>query len=114
MGVALDFNKFPVLANYSRSAGWQPASYSLYVNFPLRESDRGLLHHVLPQIAAMKGIALITVEPWGGLEGCSQQAGGDLADLVHQYELLGLTVIIRFAQEMNGRSATPHNPPTPP
>ena len=103
MGVAMDFNKYPIIANYSQAAGWNPASYNLYVNFPLGDNDKGLLNYVLPQIAAINGIAFITVEPWGGLDSCTQQAAADLADLIHQYEVLGLTVIIRFAQEMNGR-----------
>ena len=103
VGVALDFNQYPGIANYSAAAGWNPASYNLYVNFPLGESDKGLLNFVLPQIAGLNAIALITVEPWGGLDSCTEQAAADLADLVHQYELQGLTVIIRFAHEMNGR-----------
>ncbi|KAL0052543.1 hypothetical protein WJX82_003619 [Trebouxia sp. C0006] len=102
VGVALDFNKYPIIANYSQAAGWNPASYNLYVNFPLGDNDKGLLNYVLPQIAAINGMAFITVEPWGGLDSCTEQAAADLADLIHQYELLGLTVIIRFAQEMNG------------
>ena len=103
MGVALDFNQYPTIANYSAAAGWNPASYNLYVNFPLKESDKGLLSYILPQIAELNAIALITVEPWGGLDSCTEQAAADLADLLHQYELQGLTVIIRFAHEMNGR-----------
>ena len=103
VGVALDFNQFPTIANYSSAAGWNPASYNLYVNFPLKEGDKGLLNHILPQIAGLNAIALITVEPWGGLDSCTEQAAADLADLIHQYELQGLTIIIRFAHEMNGR-----------
>ena len=92
-----------MIANYMAAAQWNPASYNLYVNFPLGDSDKGFLTWVLPQIAALNGIALITVEPWGGLDSCTEQAASDLANLIHQYELLGLTVIIRFAHEMNGR-----------
>ena len=103
VGVALDFNQYPTIANYSAAAGWNPASYNLYVNFPLKEGDKGLLNFVLPQIAALNAIALITVEPWGGLDSCTEQAAVELAELIHQYELQGLTVIIRFAHEMNGR-----------
>ena len=104
MGVALDFNQYPNIANYSADSGWNPASYNLYVNYPLQDSDKGFLNFILPQIAQLNAIALITVEPWGGLDSCTEQAAADLADLVHQYELPGLTVIIRFAHEMNGRS----------
>ena len=103
MGVALDFNKFPNITNYSAVSGWNPASYNLYVSFPLKEGDKGLLKAILPQIAGLNAIALITVEPWEGLDSCSEEAAAELADLLHQYELLGLTVIIRFAHEMNGR-----------
>lgn len=52
----------------------------------------------------MQAVAHITVEPWGGLKTVTEQAATDLANLLHTYELQGLTVIIRFGQEMNGRS----------
>ena len=103
MGVALDFNQYPKIANYSSAAGWNPASYNLYVNFPLKDTDKGLLNHILPQIAGLNAIAVITVEPWGGLDSCSEEAAVELAELIYEYELQGLTVIIRFAHEMNGR-----------
>jgi len=103
VGVALDFNQYANISTYMPAAQWSPASFNLYVNFPLGDNDKGLLNYVLPQIAALNGIAFITVEPWGGLDTCTEQAASDLAILIHQYELLGLTVIIRFAQEMNGR-----------
>ena len=103
VGVALDFNQYPNVTDYSAAAGWNPASYNLYVNFPLKEGDKGLLTYILPQIARLNAIALITVEPWGGLDSCTEQAAADLADLIHAYELQGLTVLIRFAHEMNGR-----------
>lgn len=103
----MDFNTYPLLKNYTAASGWSPASYSLYINLPLQDSDRGLLTYILPQIAAMQAIAHITVEPWAGLNTVTQQAAADLANLLHVYELQGLTVIIRFAQEMNGRSVLP-------
>ena len=103
VGVALDFNQYPKITDYSAAAGWHPASYNLYVNFPLKQGDKGLLTYILPQIAGLNAIALITVEPWGGLDSCTEQAAADLADLIHVYELQGLTVLIRFAHEMNGR-----------
>ena len=55
----------------------------------------------------MQAVAHITVEPWGGLKAVTQQAATDLANLLHTYELQGLTVIIRFGQEMNGRLVNP-------
>ena len=69
----------------------------------LQDTDKGLLTYILPQIAELNAVAHITVEPWGGLSSVTESAAAELASLLHTYELQGLTVIIRFAQEMNGR-----------
>lgn len=100
----MDFNTYPQLQNYTAAAGWSPAAYNLYINLPLQDSDKGLLTYILPQIAALQAVAHITVEPWGGLKTVTQAAATDLANLLHTYELQGLTVILRFGQDMNGRS----------
>ena len=92
------------LGAYSRALGFVPASWVVSVDLPLPRRDREVLQSVLPQIAALDGIAVITVRPMGGL-GPGSYKDDDvraLAALIRRHEQQGLRAILRFAEQPNG------------
>jgi hypothetical protein len=92
------------LRAYSDALGFVPASWVLFVALPLTPGDVQRLDAVLPQIARLNGIAIITAEPHGGLgpTALTEAQVLELAALIRKYEAQGLKVVVRYAHEANG------------
>ena len=87
----------------SASLGRTPAVWVVFVTFPLSDGDRANLASSIDQIAAVQGMALITLEPHGGLAAVTDQATADLGDLLARtWAEHGVRTFVRFAHEMNG------------
>ncbi len=91
-----------VIHEYKNWLGFTPAAYGKYVCFPLSQQCLDELDRFVHEIAPTGGIVLITLEPMNGLEVISEKDCHDIASLCRKYEELGLSIMIRFAHEMNG------------
>jgi hypothetical protein len=59
-------------------------------------------HCPLLQVAQRGAIAIVTVEPFGGLRGYSDSDIDTLGAVLLTYQQQGANIIVRFAHEMNG------------
>jgi hypothetical protein len=83
--------------------GITPAVYHRFFDFPLSETVRASLTNFFSEVLFNGAIALISLEPWDGLDSVSPAVCEDLATLCATYEQLGIDgIMIRFAHEMNG------------
>ena len=83
--------------------GFTPAAFSRFYGFPLTPSTRQSLVAFLDEVRNNGGIAVITIEPFGGLAAVGAAQCDDLANLCAQQEAQGIGgIMIRFAHEMNG------------
>ena len=83
-------------------AGFAPASYSLFVNIPISDAQRLFLDEFLAQTAALGAIAIVTVEPWDGLDAVTEESIGPIVERCAFFERMRASCIIRFAHEFNG------------
>jgi hypothetical protein len=91
------------VAEFSSGLGFAPAVYSKFFAFPLTTEATGSLDKFLQEVNEADGIAMITLEPWGGLGSVNQWNCKDLATQCATWEARGLAgIFIRFAHEMNG------------
>lgn len=92
------------LSAYAEALGFVPASWVVFVELPLTDREVSKLKAVLPRIAALNGIAILTAEPMRGLGAAalSDEQVLELAALIRKYEALGLHVVVRYAHEANG------------
>jgi hypothetical protein len=92
------------LSAYADALGFVPASWVLFVELPLNEREVSKLEAVLPQIARLNGIAILTAEPMQGLGPAvlPEEQLLQLAAIIRRHEALGLRVVVRFAHEANG------------
>jgi hypothetical protein len=105
VGSAMDFATWRFnLSAYTDALGFVPASWVLFVELPLTLQEASKLEAVLPQIARLNGIAILTAEPMNGLgpAALSDAQVVELAALIRRYEALGLRVVVRYAHEANG------------
>jgi hypothetical protein len=101
-GMNLDWANDTVAAAADR-IGATPAVWVQFVAFPLADADRANLDAFIGQVAAVGGIALITLEPHGGLESVTPDAAAELASVLSGYwQNSGVPTFVRFAHEMNG------------
>lgn len=102
-GVVPPFESFPDFINWeAKQLGAAPALYSNFVTFPLETQDVSNLHEFLKRVVAGEALAMVTLEPWSGLESVSVSSVNKLVLILKEYEARGLRCIIRFAHEMNG------------
>lgn len=87
---------------YSPWLSFTPASYVTFVNFPMQKEDIDRLDSFAKEIAPIKGIILVTLEPMNGLEAIGEKDAEQFAELCAKYEQEGLGIMVRFAHEMNG------------
>jgi len=88
--------------SYRDWLGFAPASYTVFIQFPMRQQDIDTLNGLSSAISWTGGIMAITLEPFDGLDAISENDCEDFAALCAGYEKLGLGVMVRFAHEMNG------------
>ena len=104
LGANVDFWIYPetAVSDYAALYGQDVASYGCWIHFPLRPSDIEFLEGYTDQVEPTGGIAFITLEPYDGLDQVTQAAVDDFAQRVVSYEQRGMSVMVRFAHEMNG------------
>lgn len=91
------------LPRFSRRLGVTPACVSRFFVFPLSPSARQSVSDFLDEVRNYGGIAVLTLEPFGGLAAITAAECNDLGDLCAQKESQGIGgIMIRFAHEMNG------------
>ena len=98
--LAADDDSLPRL---SARLGITPAVLSRFYGFPFNASMRQSVVAFLDEVRKFGGIAVLTIEPFGGLSAVTAAQCADLADLCAQSEAEGIGgIMIRFAHEMNG------------
>ncbi|HVM04969.1 MAG TPA: hypothetical protein VM242_07350 [Acidimicrobiales bacterium] len=100
-GVNLDWeNDSP--ASYAGRLGRTPAVFVEFAAFPLDDAPGERLDAVIDQVADVGGMALLTLEPRGGLEAVTPAVAAALGERLAGYNRRGVPVFVRFAHEMNG------------
>lgn len=100
-GVNLDWeNDSP--GAYANRLGRAPAVYVEFAAFPIDEGGGARLDEVIDQVAGVGGMALLTLEPHGGLGAVTPAVAAELGDRLAGYNRRGVPVLVRFAHEMNG------------
>ena len=75
----------------------------IFLWFPLRDGEVEQARPIFQQIGFRKRIAIVTLEPFEGLEKAQDPAAlVKLSEQVQAWEQMGVIVIVRFAHEMNG------------
>ena len=89
-------------AQYDRTFEQKLGVYGIFVQIPLRPEDRERLEPFMDEVASVGAIALISLEPWAGLQAVTDASMREVAELCRKYEALGAPCIARFAHEANG------------
>ena len=86
IGAAVDYPSLNYsVAGVPQSMGFQPASYVMFIQLPLRSDDIWMMDQILPQICK-RGIALIlTPEPYQGLDAVSDKDITKIVDFIVKY-----------------------------
>jgi len=101
LGVSMDNGD--TIARLGSRLGLRPAVYCEFFEFPLSPALRPGLTNFLDQVRTNGGIAMITLEPYGGLTNVSAAACAEFAQLCFIQESRGIAgIMVRFAHEMNG------------
>lgn len=100
-GVNLD-NAVDSLDAYAARAGLNPEVTVEFFRFPFRDVDRGNLASFLEAARAAQSIALVTLEPHEGLGAITPASIEEFAAITAAAEADGVSIMIRFAHEMNG------------
>lgn len=101
-GLNLDWANDSVEAAADR-LGVTPMVWVQFVRFPLDDDGRANLDAFIEQVAALRGIGLITLEPHDGLQAVTPDAAEELATrLAGYWTVEGVPTFVRFAHEMNG------------
>jgi hypothetical protein len=94
------------ISRYETQLTRSPAAFVLFLWFPLRDWEVEQAKPIFAQIGARKRIALVTLEPFEGLQAAQDpDALKKLSEQVLAWEQMGVTVIVRFAHEMNGEGS---------
>ncbi|KAF6251904.1 glycoside hydrolase superfamily [Scenedesmus sp. NREL 46B-D3] len=104
VGASIDYAAYDGdISRYEAQLTRSPAAFVKFLWFPLREWEVEQAKPIFEQIGARKRIALVTLEPFEGLQAAQDPAALiKLSEQVQAWEQMGVTVIVRFAHEMNG------------
>jgi hypothetical protein len=100
-GVNLDW-EHDSAASYATRLGKAPSTYVAFAQFPPAAGDWAYLDGVIDQVQALRGMALVTLEPSVDLSAITPQMADDFAQRLAGYNARGVPVLVRFAHEMNG------------
>ena len=100
-GVNLDWAKDSPGAIADR-LGVSPAVFVEFAEFPVAAESWKRLDGVVGRIREAGAMALLTLEPHGGLAAVTDKAVDALATHLAAYNRRGVPVFVRFAHEMNG------------
>jgi hypothetical protein len=102
-GMGIDWGADSVAAVASRmGTSHTPAAWTQFVGFPIADADRANLDGFYRQVRSVGGIALLTLQPNGGLATVTIAAADALARMLAAYRACGVSTLLRFAHEMNG------------
>jgi hypothetical protein len=101
LGVNLDWTNDTVEA-YAQRIGRHPDVLVDFFAFPLGFDDERRLDGLLQQAHHNGAIALVTLEPINGLGAVNEETADHLARLIAPSAESGVSVLVRFAHEMNG------------
>jgi hypothetical protein len=103
LGMAIDWGTDSVASIGQRlGAGHVPAAWVQFFDFPLQPSDESNLDGFYEQVRSVGGIAVLTLQPMGGLATVTEAAADDLARRLAEFRACGVSTLVRFAHEMNG------------
>jgi hypothetical protein len=86
-----------------RRLGITPAVYNRYFKFSTSDTDLVPLTEFLEEVRSFHAIAMVTLEPWNGLQSVGESDCLRVAELCESFERAGIGgIFIRFAHEMNG------------
>jgi hypothetical protein len=99
--VNLDFSDDSVAA-FNQRLGQPVSAYGRFVTFPLDQLEIDGLQTFMDEVAAVGGMAVLTVEPSISLDQVSEVEATNLAQRMALFNAEGVPVLLRFAPEMNG------------
>ena len=100
-GVNLDFSQDSVSA-FNERLGQPLAAYGRFTPFPLEGAEIDALQAFIDDVAAVGGMAVLTVEPSIPLNEITATDASNLAQRMALANAEGVLVLLRFAPEMNG------------
>ncbi|HUZ03454.1 MAG TPA: hypothetical protein VMU89_24175 [Thermomicrobiaceae bacterium] len=100
-GVNLDW-AHDTAAAFNTRLGMKAAAYVQFVSFPLGDGERTILDQFFAQVAAQRGLAVVTLQPTIPLAQITPAMADDLAAYLARYNDRGTGALVRFAHEMNG------------
>jgi hypothetical protein len=87
---------------YASTLGQRPAVVGATVEMPMRADDRRQVNALVDRLVDARGILLLTLEPYGGLDAVTDDVAEELAIRLDGYNRRGVPVVVRFGPEMNG------------
>ena len=100
-GVYLDWQHDSAAA-FNKRLGVPAAVYVAFFHLPLGKDKKNDLDNFINQVAQQGGSALVTLEPYDGLDIITPHLAAELAKRFAAYNKRGVPVFLRFAHEMNG------------
>jgi hypothetical protein len=89
-------------AAFSARLGLPPSALVYFASFPISPHEQPGLESFFQQATDGGAIALLTLEPFGGLHTATTTEVNGLADYLAGKNRSGVKVIVRFGHEMNG------------
>src|SRR3954470_7686402 len=91
------------VSSLSSTLGFTPATYLEFFDLSEISTDFERLRAFLNEVAAVQGIATVTLEAWSGLDHVTPVECNRVAELCKEAENHGIAgIFIRFGHEMNG------------
>lgn len=91
------------VAQLSERLGFTPAVFVRFYDFSTDNPSFDPMRAFLDEVSAIHGIAMLTLEPWSGLQAVTDSQCRQLAELCAAAERQGIGgIFIRFCHEMNG------------
>lgn len=89
-------------AGFADELGATPVYFGRFVGFPFTPAELAALDEAAEQVRDVGSVLLLTLEPHGGLATVTDAALAELSGWLERWNDAGLSVIVRFAHEMNG------------
>lgn len=91
------------ISQLTSKLGFTPAVYVAFFDFSGSTVNFDAIRAFLEQVSEVQGIAMLTLEPWGGLDSVTENQCQQLAEHCAEVERRGIGgIFIRFCHEMNG------------
>ena len=101
LGAHLD-GEGSALDSYASTLGHRPAVVGATVEVPMRSDDRRRVNGLVDRLVDARGMLLLTLDPYRGLDTVTDDVAEELAIRLDGYNRRGVPVVVRFAPEMNG------------